>query len=89
MTARVTIKVGESKNVLVVPLAAVKEEKGQKYVQLMVNGKAQNAPVSVGLSDEEKVEIRSGLNEGDSIILPATKARTTTTTQNQGPPPPI
>ncbi|MDF2633223.1 MAG: efflux transporter, family, subunit [Pelosinus sp.] len=89
MTARVTIKVGESKNVLVAPLAAVKEEKGQKYVQLMVNGKAQNAPVSVGLSDEEKVEIRSGLNEGDSIILPATKARTATTTQNQGPPPPI
>ncbi len=87
MTARVTIKVRESKNTLVVPLSAVKEEKGQKYVQLMVNGTQQNTPVSIGLSDDEKIEIRSGLNEGDSIILPASKARTTTTTQHQGPPP--
>ena len=87
MTARVTIKVRESKNTLVVPLSAVKEEKGQKYVQLMVNGTQQNTPVSIGLSDDEKIEIRSGLSEGDSIILPASKARTTTTTQHQGPPP--
>jgi len=90
MTARVTIKASESKNVLVAPLAAVKEDKGQKYVQLMVNGKEQNVPVSIGLSDDEKVEIRSGLNEGDTILVPATKARTAaTTTQNQGPPPPM
>jgi HlyD family secretion protein len=89
MTARVTIKAGESKNVLVTPLAAIKEEKGQKYVQLVVNGAQQSTPVSIGLSDDEKVEIRSGLNEGDVIVLPVAKARTTTTTQNQGPPPPI
>lgn len=87
MTARVTVKVRESKNTLVVPLSAVKEEKGQKYVQLMVNGTQQNTPVSIGLSDDEKIEILSGLSEGDSIILPASKARTTTTTQHQGPPP--
>ncbi|MDR3563647.1 MAG: efflux RND transporter periplasmic adaptor subunit [Negativicutes bacterium] len=89
MTARVTINVGERKNAVVVPLAAIREDKGQKYVQVMVNGKPQNTPVKTGLSDEDNVEILSGINEGDQIVLPAAKARTTSTSQNQGPPPPI
>jgi HlyD family secretion protein len=89
MTARVTINVGESKNALVVPLSAIREEKGQKYVQLMIGGKEQKQPVKLGLSDDEKAEILTGLNEGDQIVLPADKPRTTTNTQNQGPPPPI
>ncbi len=88
MTARVTIDVGESKNTLVVPLSAVKEEKGQKYVQLMINGTVQNTPVQIGLSDNDKVEILSGLSEGDNVVLPAAKPKTNTNNQNQGPPPP-
>jgi HlyD family secretion protein len=87
MTARATINVGESTNVLVVPLSAIKEEKGQKYVQLIVAGKQHSAPIQVGLSDDEKVEICSGLSEGDSIVLPAAKAKAAAATQNQGPPP--
>lgn len=90
MTARVTIKVGESKNTLLVPLAAVKEEKMQKYIQRLVDGQKENVPVSTGISDEENIEITSGLQEGDTILLPAAKAHiAATATQNQGPPPPI
>ncbi|WP_378954549.1 efflux RND transporter periplasmic adaptor subunit [Pelosinus sp. sgz500959] len=89
MTARVTINIGERKNTLVVPLAAVKEEKGQKYVEVMVSGKSQKSPVNLGLSDDEQVEILSGLREGDNVIVPVAKARTTTNNQNSGPPPPI
>ena len=85
MTARTTLQVGESKNVLVVPAAAVKEEKGQKYVQVMTNGKAQSVTVETGLSDDENVEIKGGLNAGDQVILPG--AKPTTNQQNQGPPP--
>ena len=85
MTARTTLQVGESKNVLVVPAAAVKEEKGQKYVQVMTNGKAQSVTVETGLSDDENVEIKGGLNAGDQEILPG--AKPTTNQQNQGPPP--
>jgi HlyD family secretion protein len=73
MTARVTIKVGESKNTLIVPLSAVKEIKGQKYVQIMVDGKPQSIPVQLGLADDEKVELLSGVKEGDQILLPASK----------------
>jgi HlyD family secretion protein len=87
MTARTTIQVGESKNVLVVPAAAVKEEKGQKYVQVMTNGKAQSVTVETGLSDDENVEIKNGLTAGDQVILPVAKPTATTNQQNQGPPP--
>lgn len=87
MTARVSIHVGESRNAIVVPSSAVKEEKGQKYVQVLVNGKEQSTPVKTGLTDDDNVEILSGLSEGDQVVLPANKPSTATTIQNQGPPP--
>ena len=86
MTARVTITVGESKNALVVPLSAIKEEKEQKYVQVMVDGKPEKVAVQAGLSDDEHVEILSGLQEGDSIVLPAAKTGTAAKSSQQGPP---
>jgi HlyD family secretion protein len=84
MTARVTIHVGASPNAITVPLAAVKEDKGQKYIQVMVNGKIENVPVQVGLTDDEKIEIKSGIQEGDTIIVPTAKAASS---NRQGPPP--
>ncbi|MBP2666794.1 MAG: macA 3, partial [Firmicutes bacterium] len=90
MTARTTIRVGESKNVMVVPVSSVKEEKGKKYVQVMVNGKAQNITVETGLNDDDNVEITTGLNIGDQVIVPgAAPTGAATTKQNQGPPPAI
>lgn len=89
MTARVSIHVGESKNALVVPLSAVKEDKGQKVVQCMVNGKAEPVGVETGLSDEDKIEILSGLNEGDQIVVPVKQQTTTNKKADQGPPPRI
>ena len=41
--------------------------------------------VEVGLSDDNNVEIISGLNEGDIVLLPD-KTSSTTTTQQQGMP---
>jgi HlyD family secretion protein len=87
MTARVTITVGERKNVMMVPLAAIKEENGQKYVEVMTNGKTESILVNVGLKNDENVEILSGLSEADQIVIPAAKPKTTTTKQDQGPPP--
>lgn len=89
MTARVTVSVGESKNALIVPLAAVKEQNGQKYVQVRVGGKTQSASVQTGLSDDESIEIIKGLSDGDQIVLPVETPKSGTSNKNQGPPPPI
>ncbi|MCX7780836.1 MAG: efflux RND transporter periplasmic adaptor subunit [Negativicutes bacterium] len=73
MTARISILAGERKGVLTVPLAAVKEAKGQRYV-VQVNGdKTQNITVATGLSTEDRIEIVSGLREGDRILLPQSR----------------
>lgn len=89
MTARVTIQVGESSDALLVPLSALKEEKGQKYIQVQANGTTEKVFVKTGLSDDEKVEILSGVKEGAQVVLPAAKAKTKSSTENQGPPPRI
>lgn len=74
MTARVSINAGERKNVLLVPLSALKSNKGQQYVQVMQNGQPQNAAVVTGLIGEDRVELISGVNEGDQVALSQSKA---------------
>lgn len=89
MTARVTINVAESKNVLIVPLTAVKEVNGQKFVEIMINGQPTQTLVKTGLRDNENIEITNGLNEGDILVLPAAKQKAVNKVKNSGPPPPM
>ncbi len=73
MTASVTIETGKRENVLLVPAEAVKVSTRGSTVNVLkiVNGKKAAAPqkVKTGGSDGQKVEIREGLNEGDTIVL--------------------
>lgn len=74
MTARVSINVGESKNTLIVPLSAVKQDKGtQYYVQILKGGKPENVNIKLGLTTDDRAEVISGLKEGDPIIVPGNK----------------
>ncbi|MDD4600048.1 Macrolide export protein MacA [bioreactor metagenome] len=84
MTARVNISISESKNVLVVPLAAVKDASGQKYVEVLGGGHSHQVFVKTGLRDGENIEIIEGLNEGDTVVI-TTKKKITTKTQNMPP----
>jgi HlyD family secretion protein len=76
MTANVEIAVGEVNGALLVPKMAV-QQRASGYVVLTPNpdpaGAPLELPVEVGLSDGIFTEIRSGLNEGDSIIVPLDK----------------
>lgn len=74
MTARVSITIGESKNVMLIPLVGIKENKGIKYVQMMVKDKVEKRTVTTGLSGDEKVEILSGLLDGEEILIPQGKS---------------
>jgi HlyD family secretion protein len=73
MTARVSIGVGESKNALTVPLAAVKSNKNQQYVVVMKNGQPENVNVATGLTSDDRVEITSGLQDGDQVVVSQAK----------------
>lgn len=74
MTARVTIHAGEVKNALLVPLTVIKENKGARYVQVLKDGQPLNVTVTTGLMGDDKVEVLTGLKDGDQLILPQVKA---------------
>ena len=76
MTARVSMHVGERKNVLVVPTLAIKDNKGQRFVQVMRDGQPEPVKIKTGMSSEDKIEVVSGLKQGDTIVLPQAATNT-------------
>ncbi|MBP7248224.1 MAG: efflux RND transporter periplasmic adaptor subunit [Negativicutes bacterium] len=70
MTARVTIQTAEKLGVLSIPLRFVRENKGKKVVQVLVDGKAEERIIETGFSNEESIEVLSGLKEGEKVIPP-------------------
>ena len=72
MTARVSVHVGERTQVLTVPTMAIKDNKGQRFVQVLRKGKSEPEAVSIktGMTSEDRIEVVSGLKEGDTIVLP-------------------
>lgn len=81
MTAQAEIVVEEKHDILTVPIEAVQQGPGGSMV--LVPDMAPNPsndpaagmggqpkPVEIGIHNESLMEIKSGLNEGDSVILP-------------------
>jgi HlyD family secretion protein len=71
MTADLDIIVGEAENVLCIPKQAVINREGKAMVLLRAKGKVAPTPVITGLDDNVKVEIKKGINEGDTLMIPA------------------
>ncbi|MEK6713895.1 MAG: HlyD family efflux transporter periplasmic adaptor subunit [Nitrospirota bacterium] len=71
MTANVNIVEKVRRNVLRLPIDAVRREKDGTVVLVKENGQRKSAlrKVGTGLSDENFVEITSGLNEQDTVIV--------------------
>lgn len=71
MTAETRIMVSELNNVLVVPVQAVAEHKGDFYVFVDEPGGIKLRKVRVGENNETLVEILEGLKEGEQVALDA------------------
>jgi len=69
MTATVEIVVVERKNVLAVPIEAVKSEKMGQMVYVLEGKEVVPRPVVTGISDDTMTEIRRGLRSGETIVL--------------------
>ena len=67
--------IGQDKdNILLLPVEAIKNEKGDSYVLVKNNGKEPvRTRVTVGVSDGKNIEIVSGVTEGEIIILKVKK----------------
>lgn len=69
MSADIDILVEKKDNVLTVPERAVKEQNGQKTVQILENKKPVDREVRTGMKgDGGMVEVTSGLEEGEVVV---------------------
>ena len=73
MTARVSVRIGERNNVVVVPIMALKDNKGQRFVSILKDGQVQNVRVVTGLASEDQIEVIKGLEAGQMLLLPQAK----------------
>ncbi len=75
MSANVEFIEESKEDVLVLPLNAVSKEKGETFVMVepKEGKKAKRQPVTLGLADDKNVEVISGVNEEDAIILKSKK----------------
>jgi len=71
MTANVTFQIEAREGVLAVPAAAVRRNQGRTIVRLLSHGQPVERQVEVGWKDGRWIEIRSGLKEGETVLLAA------------------
>ncbi|WP_116202027.1 efflux RND transporter periplasmic adaptor subunit [Amycolatopsis circi] len=82
-SASVVITVAEADSVLSVPAAAVRTSGTTNVVTVEQNGQSVSRQVEVGVRGESTVEIKSGLNEGDSVVLTAASPTTSSGSNGQ------
>ncbi len=69
MTAQVELVLARLEDVLSVPIAAVFTEQDKTYCWRIVGGRPEKVEVKVGRMNDRRVQIVSGLNQGDRILL--------------------
>lgn len=69
MTAKVEIVVNELKGVVYVPVQSVFFEGDAHYTFVMDGVKYERRPVDIGANNDEFIEVKSGLEEGDVVLL--------------------
>jgi macrolide-specific efflux system membrane fusion protein len=75
MSATVNFLLSERRDVLILPLNAVKKRNGNFYVFVKPKGEKEIKAVQIeaGQENTEHIEIVSGLSEGDEVIIPTTQ----------------
>jgi macrolide-specific efflux system membrane fusion protein len=85
MTASVSLTVASATNVLAVPAIALISGTDGYSVRIMgANGSVTSQAVTVGLVTSSLAEIKSGLSEGQNVVIGVSTARTSTGTTSGG-----
>jgi len=69
MFARAEITIGLRENALVIPRDAVVTENGRSVVFVVIDGRARARQIEVGMISGPVVEVRSGLEAGQSVVV--------------------
>jgi len=69
MFASVEIVIAAKRTAISIPLSAVLEDGGKQVVFVADGNEYKEKEVTLGLKSEDRVEITSGLNEGDKVVV--------------------
>lgn len=85
MTTENTIIINQAEKVLAVPKLAVKQRGGKQYVRVLgENNQPQEKEITTGLSDNMSTEVKSGLSEGENVIISEAAAGETSDSVGRG-----
>ena len=70
MTANVVVTTGTRKKVLTIPKEAVKRKGKKKFVVMQAGSGLEDKPVELGWRDGGRIEVVSGLDDGDEVGIP-------------------
>ena len=85
MTTENTITINQAEKVLAVPKLAVKQRGGKQYVRVLdKNNQPQEKEITTGLSDNMSTEVKSGLSEGENVIISEAAAGETSDSVGRG-----
>jgi multidrug efflux pump subunit AcrA (membrane-fusion protein) len=74
MTANISFIVNSKDNAVLVPVSVIKETNGVKTVMIPGDkGKPESREVTTGIESNDKIEVISGLQPGDKILLTRAK----------------
>lgn len=69
MTTNVNIYLEMRKNVLTIPISAIKRDRGERFVTVIEGDKKNQRKVKIGWNSNGTTEIVSGLNEGEKVVV--------------------
>lgn len=77
MSVSCTINIEELTDVIAVPINGVQVNGDRKYVLVVKDGKTEEVDIETGLSNDEYVEVKSGLTGGETIQVVTTTKQST------------
>ena len=92
MSAEVNIVLGSADNVLIIPTSAFTstDATGRAKVRILSSdNKVSEREVTIGLNNKISAEVKSGLQEGERVIIGEAQAKSAGSSANRGGPPPM
>jgi macrolide-specific efflux system membrane fusion protein len=90
MTAQVAVVLSEAKQVLSIPVSALRDKgmDGRQTVKVLVNGVSVDRTIRVGISNHVNAQVIDGLREGDRVVIGDATVPTAATNASMPPPGP-
>lgn len=85
LTTTISLITSQMTNVLMVPNSAVTSKSGATTVQVVLaGGKTETRTITTGISSAQYTAVLSGLNDGDTVVVPSGSVVSTGTTNRAG-----